>query len=118
MDKEKHPINSSCDLTKYFIETLFRDEYFLEPLEPKQDSKTLKEPKIVGVEEKLQNLGFSQLESKLRELFSSGTQQDFEKIAKQLDPKLTEPESERLFQKLVDQGDLAMDPEGWWRWTA
>ena len=117
VDKEKHPLNSSCDLTKYFIETLFREEYFLEPLEPKQDSKTLKEPKISGIEEKLQILGISEFESRLREQFSNGTQQDFEKIAKQLDPNLTQSESERLFEKLVDQGDIAMDPEGWWRWT-
>ena len=36
---------------------------------------------------------------------------------KQFNPNLTQSESERLFEKLVDQGDLAMDPEGWWRWT-
>ena len=117
VDKEKHAINSSSDLTKYFLEKLFREEYFLEPLEPKQDSKTLKEPEISGGEEKLQILAVSQLESELKEKFSSGTQQDFENITKQLNSNLTQSEAENFFKKLVDEGDLAMDPEGWWRWT-
>jgi len=117
VEREKHAINSSSDLTKYFIEKLFREEYFLEPLEPKQDSKTLKEPEISGTEEKLQILGISEFESRLREKFLFGTQQDFENLAKQLDPNITQSETESLFEKLVDEGKLAMDPEGWWRWT-
>jgi hypothetical protein len=53
----------------------------------------------------------------LKEQFSIGTQQDFENIAKQLDPDLTSSEAENLFEKLVDEGQIAMDPAGWWRWT-
>ncbi|HDQ05966.1 MAG TPA: hypothetical protein ENN36_04495 [Candidatus Bathyarchaeota archaeon] len=117
VDKEKHALNSSSDLTKYFIEKLFREEYFLEPLEPKQDPKTENNAEIIGGEEKLQNSTLSQLQSDLKEKFSWGTQQDFEKIAKQLDPNLSQSEAESLFEKLVDQGHIAMDPQGWWRWT-
>jgi hypothetical protein len=116
VDREKHALNSSSDLTKYFIEKLFREEYFLEPLEPKQEPKTEKETEISGGEEKLQILALSHLESDLKEKFSWGTQQDFEKTAKQLDPNLTQSEAENLFEKLVDQGHIAMDPNGWWRW--
>ena len=75
------------------------------------------EPKISSSEEKLQILATSYFESKLKEQFLSGTQQDFENTAKQLDPNLTQSEAGKLFEKLVDEGVIAMDPEGWWRWT-
>jgi len=117
VDRTKYALNSNSDLTIYFIEKLFREEYFLEPLTPKQEPKTVKEPEISGGEEKLQILGLSSLESSLKMNFLWGTQQDFEKIAKQLDPNLTQSEAENLFEKLVDQGHIAMDPAGWWRWT-
>jgi hypothetical protein len=81
VDKEKHAINSSSDLTKYFLEKLFKEEYFLEPLEPKKDIKTLKEPEISVSEEKLQILGIFDLESKLKEKFSIGTREDFGKFS-------------------------------------
>ena len=117
VEKEKHQLSSSSDLTKYFLDRLFRDEYFYEPLEPKTDNKALKEPEISSSEEKLQILALSQLESALKEQFSRGTQQDFENIAKQLNPNLTRSEAENLFEKLVDGGQISMDPAGWWRWT-
>jgi hypothetical protein len=117
LQKEKHQINSSCDLTKYFIEKLFKEEHYLEPLEPKQDSKIENSPKNSSTEENLQNLGISNFKSKLREKFSRGTQEDFEKITKEIDPEITQIEAEKIFEKLVDQGNIAMDPEGWWRWT-
>ncbi len=50
VEKQKHQLNSSSDLTKNFLEKLFRDEYFLEPLEPKKENKSLTEPKISSSE--------------------------------------------------------------------
>jgi hypothetical protein len=49
--------------------------------------------------------------------FSKGTQQDFKAITKVQNPNLSDQEAEELFEKLVDEGAIAMDPEGWWRWT-
>jgi len=117
VDRTKYALNSNSDLTIYFIEKLFREEYFLEPLDPEHEPKPEKEAEISSGEEKLQILGLSHLESNLKEKFAYGTQQDFEKIAKQLDPNLTQSEAENLFEKLVDEGHIAMDPAGWWRWT-
>jgi len=51
----------------------------------------------------------------LRQNFHAGTQQAFEKVV--IESGLSKEEAEKLFLRLVDQGELAMDPEGWWRWT-
>ena len=45
-----------------------------------------------------------------------GTQRHFELLAMFLGG-LTRQEAETLFNQLVDEGKLAMDPEGYWRWT-
>jgi predicted DsbA family dithiol-disulfide isomerase len=37
--------------------------------------------------------------------------------AKAQNPNLSDQEAEKLFEKLVDEGQIVMDPEGWWRWT-
>jgi hypothetical protein len=44
--------------------------------------------------------------------FSKGTQQDFEAAAKELNPNLSDREAKELFEKLVDEGTIAMDSEG------
>jgi len=117
VDKDKHRLNSKCDLTKHFIDTLFREEYFLDQLEPKTHIKTVNKPKNCLIEENLQILGSFNLKTMLKEKFERGTQQNFENIVKQIDPKVTSLEIEQLFEKLVETGDLAMDPEGYWKWT-
>ncbi len=117
VEKDKYRLNSKCDLTKHFIETLFREEYFLDPLEPKKDIKKANKPKNSLIDENLQILGTFNLKTMLKEKFKRGTQQNFENTVKQIDPKLTQLEIEQLFEKLVETGDLAMDPEGYWRWT-
>jgi len=119
VDREKHAIggNPSCDLEKYFTKTLFQGEYFLEPLKPEQKLKLENNAKISGGEERRRIPDLFHLEAKLREKFSWGTQQDFETLAKQFDPSLADSEAESLFEKLVDEGAIAMDPEGWWRWA-
>jgi len=118
VDHEKHVVdgNPHGDLEKIFIQSLFRDEYFLEPLEAKQELNLVKNAEISSGEEKRRIPASSPLEAKLKEKFSRGTQQDFEALAKQLDPRLTKLEADHLFEKLVDEGSIAMDPEGWWRW--
>jgi hypothetical protein len=50
----------------------------------------------------------------LRQNFHMGAQQAFEKVA--MEKGLSKEEAEELFRRLVDQGEIAMDPEGWWRW--
>jgi len=119
VDREKHAVggNPSDDLEKYFMQSFFRDEYFLEPLEPEQEFKLEKDVEISGGEERRRVPALPHLESGLKDKFSWGTQQDFEVLAMQLDPSLTRSEAENLFEKLVDEGSIAMDPEGWWRWT-
>jgi hypothetical protein len=117
-NRERHAIlgNPSSDLDNYFKATLFQDEYFLEPFKPEQEAKLEKSREISSDEEKDKFAGLSHLEVTLREKFSKGTQYDFEVLAQQLDPNLTESEAETLFNRLVDAGAIAMDPEGWWRW--
>jgi hypothetical protein len=116
VDHEKHVVdgNPHDDLEKIFIQSLFRDEYFLEA---KKELNLVKNAEISSGEEKRRIPASSPLEAKLKEKFSRGTQQDFEALAKQLDPNLTKSEADHLFEKLVDEGAIAMDPEGWWRWT-
>jgi len=108
--------NPSSDLENYFIQSLFQDEYSLEPLEPEKEFKLEKDEGISGGEEKLRIPALSPLELGLKEKLSWGTQQDFEVLAKQLDPSLTESEAGALFNRLVEGGSIARDPEGWWRW--
>jgi hypothetical protein len=86
-------------------------------LEPEKEFKPEKDSEINGGEEKLRIPALSHLESGLKEKFSWGTQQDFEALAKQVDPSLTESEAGALFKRLVDEGSIARGPEGWWRWT-
>ena len=119
VEREKHAIdgNPSSELENFFIENLFKDEYSLEPLEPEQELKLEKGAEISSGEERRQISALSHLESGLKEKFSWGTQQDFEALARQLDPSLTESEAGNLFERLVDDGSIARDPEGWWRWT-
>jgi hypothetical protein len=118
-DREEQAIfgNPSCDLQNYIVQSLFQDEYFLEPLEPKEDPKLEKNAEISRCEEKRRISGISQLEATLKEKFTWGTEQDFEALARELDPELTKPEAENLFWRLVDDSAIARDPEGWWRWT-
>ncbi len=119
VDREKHAIgvNPSCDLEKHFIRSLFQDEYFLEPLKAEQEFKLEKNTEISSGEEKRQISDLSCLEAKLKEKFSWGTQKDFETLVRQLEPNLADTEAESFFEKLVDEGAIAIDPEGWWRWT-
>jgi hypothetical protein len=118
-NRERHAIlgNPSSDLENCFKATLFQDEYFLEPFKPEQEAKLEKSHEISSDEEKDKFAGLSHLEVTLKAKFSKGTQQEFAVLAKQLDPSLTESEAENLFSRLVDAGAIAMDPEGWWRWT-
>jgi len=117
-DREEQPVfgNPSCDLQNHIVQRLFQDEYFLEPLEPAEDSKLEKNAEISRCEEKRRISGISQLEATLKERFTWGTEQDFEALAQQLNPALTEAEAETLFWQLVDAGAIARDPDGWWRW--
>ena len=48
--------------------------------------------------------------------FLKGTQQDFTSITRAQNPNLSDEEAEKLFEKLVDEGQIAMDQEGLWRW--
>jgi len=98
------------------VQSLFQDEYFLEPLEPKETFKPEKTAESSRCEEKRRISGISHLEATLKEQFTWGTQQDFEALAQQLNPALTEAEAETLFWQLVDGGSIARDPDGWWRW--
>lgn len=118
VNREKHVIdgNPSSDLKNHFIQSLFQDEYSLEPLEPEKEFKPEKDEEISSGEEKLRIPALSPLESGLKEKFSWGTQQEFEALAKQVDPSLTKSEAGALFKRLVDGGAIARDPEGWWRW--
>jgi len=118
VNREKHVIggNPSSDLENYFTQNLFQDEYSLEPLEPEKEFKPEKDDEISSGEEKLRIPALSPLESGLKEKFSWGTQQDVEALARQVDPSLTESEAGALFKRLVDEGSIARDPEGWWRW--
>jgi len=52
---------------------------------------------------------------KLRREFKKGTQQEFEKIAVEHD--LLQQEAFQLFKRLVDEGLIGRDPEGFWLWT-
>jgi len=117
-DREEHAIfgNPSGDLQNDIVQRLFQDEYFLEPLEPKEDSKRVKNAEISRCEERRRISGVSQLEAALKEKFVWGTEQDFEALAIELDPNLAESEAETLFWRLVDTGAIARDPDGWWRW--
>jgi hypothetical protein len=118
-DREEHAVfgNPSCDLQDYVVRNLFQEEYFLEPFEPEEDSKQGKDDEISSDEEKRRIEDVSHLEATLREKFVRGTQRDFETLASQLNPKLTKSETVTLFWRLVDDGSVAMDPDGWWRWT-
>jgi len=117
-NRERYAIlgNPSSDLENHFKATLFQEEYFPEPFKPEQEAKLEKDHEISSDEEKDKFAGLSHLEVTLREKFSRGTQHDFAVLAKQLDPSLTESEAETLFCRMVDEGAIAMDPEGWWRW--
>ena len=116
--REEHAIfgNPSGDLQNHIVQRLFQDEYFLEPLEPKEESKLEKRPEISRCEEKRRISGVSHLEAVLKAQFAGGTEQDFEALARQLDPTLAESEAQTLFRRLVDTGAIARDPDGWWRW--
>jgi len=51
----------------------------------------------------------------LRAQFEKGTEQEFEELVMKAGDQ-TREEAEKLFNRWVHDGRLAMDPEGWWRW--
>jgi predicted DsbA family dithiol-disulfide isomerase len=59
------------------------------------------------------------IETKRKALFIKGffDAERLIRIAKAQNPNLSDQEAEKLFEKLVDEGQIAMDQEGWWRWT-
>jgi len=57
-----------------------------------------------------------ELEDMLRESLHAGTQQMFEKLAIEKS-ELTGEEARSFLAHLINEGKLALDPEGYWRWT-
>jgi len=103
------------------IDTIY-EEYFVSNIFPKAsdseiDPKQGKNREIIGFQEsqRILRLSLSDLVSLLRAEFMKGTQEEFQALVKQRSV-FNSTEAESLFKRLVDEGQLAMDPEGFWRW--
>jgi len=71
-----------------------------------------------SIQERLDSTGkqlISAVIPKLRSSFSAGSQRDFEDLATK--HGLTQEEAQSLFNRLVEEGMLGLDPEGFWRWV-
>ncbi|RLI00130.1 hypothetical protein DRO19_00310 [Candidatus Bathyarchaeota archaeon] len=112
---------SSCHLRGISVE-VSGQEYAAAPLPPlcfipqnRQGDKvqsTAKPSSSNGTEQK--QLVFSELIRCLRSKFTKGTEEDFVDLA--VKQGITEDEAQNLFKKLVDEGRIGRDPQGYWRW--
>jgi len=61
------------------------------------------------------SLSVADILSQLRTAFKKGTEDEFKALA--VEKGLSEADVDALFNRLVDEGSLAMDPDGFWRWA-
>lgn len=90
-------------------------QYASKPVEGVKPQKTIEDMFRTEKNRISRTLLTQEVLGQLRKGFQKGTQHDFETLAQ--DVGLNQEEAERLFQQLVEEGKLAMDPEGWWCWT-